>query len=343
MNTDLDMEALDKVVDKIFQRKTMKAVEDGEVVLGDMAAICAVLNDEQETTVFSLRTFESIVGIRPKGWKTVAQFLPPFMRESDEEKYRNKYLSLSNFSLIPFTLKRGGKALGITVEQTNEVMQGWIDAYNDGALTGPQIKVAQRMQAMKNAASVSGFTQVIHERLGYVDIRKRTMAELFHEIFEKEYHSWAHQFDMEYYEHIYRLKGKMNEWKKLLATVGPGVKPQTEGWVGRITNNIVYGRLKPPWILKFLQKKNPVIPGTRSRARRHHQYLTKDEGLKKLNIHLGRVIMLMQLHKDEKWDDFYEQLNLLHPLQNGQMHLDFIGPKLPESASDEVHPKLPLK
>lgn len=339
MNTDLDMEALDKVVDKIFQRKTMKAVEEGEVVLGDMAAICAVLNDKQETTVFSLRTFESIVGIRPKGWKTVAQFLPPFMRESSEEKYRNKYLSLSNFSLIPFTLKRGGKALGITVEQTNEVMQGWIDAYNDGALTDPQTKVAQRMQAMKNAASVSGFTQVIHERLGYVDIRKRAIAELFHEIFEKEYHPWAHQFDIEYYQLIHELKDKKDEWKQLLTTVGPGEKPQTASWVGKITNDIIYGRLKPPGILKVLQRRNPLIPGTKSRARRHHQHLTKDEGLKILDIHLKVVITLMKVY--DTWDDFYRKLDELHPMQNGQMRFGFMGTE--STTSDEIYPKLPLK
>lgn len=320
MNTE-DMEALDKVVDKIFQRKIMKAVKEGEVILGDMKANCAVLNDKQETTVFSLRTFESVAGIaKQKGWKTVAEFLPPFMCESSEEKYRNKYLSLSTFSLIPFTLKRGGKALGITVKQTDEVMQGWIDAYHGGKLTKSQVKVAKHMQAMKNAASVSGFTQVIHEQLGYVDIRKKTITKLFNEIFEKKYHPWARQFVIDYYEHIYRLKGKEHEWKSLLETARPGGMPITPSWLGTVTNDIIYSRLQPPGILDILQKKNPVLPATRMRARKHHQHLTKDDGIKRLDMHLGRVIMLMQLHT--KWAEFHEQLNKFYPAHGGQKHLD---------------------
>lgn len=310
-----------------------ETVEEGNVVLGDMEVGCAVLNDEQGTTVFILRTFVSVVGIGQKEGETVADFLPPFMRESSKEKYRDKYLSLSNFSLIPFKLRSGGKVLGIIVEHADEVMQGWIDAYHDGELEKSQMKVAECMQVMKNAASisVSGFIQIIHEQLEYVDIHKN-------KIFEKEYHSWDRRFDTEYYGLIYGLKGREDEWEKLLADVGPGVKPQTEGWLGNITNNIIYKRLKPFGILEVLQKKNPFIPGTKSRPRRHHQHLTKDQGLRILDAHLSAVIKLMKKYKT--WDDFYKALDELYPIQNGQMRFPFMGPEFTKSSNDKDYSEL---
>lgn len=307
----------------------LKAVTEGSVEFGRILISCAVLNDEDETTVFSVRALEFAMGFpRPTGakkGKPVDSSLPTIMRQDDVKPYIGKYLNLATFEPIHFSLQRGGNAFGITVEDADKVMQGWIDAYADGALKKPrQIQIAKNIQAMKNAASVSGFTQVIHEQLGYVDKRRKTITELFNSIFEKNYHAWAQQFDIEFYERIYLLKGKEGEWRGLLTKVeASSIKPPTPSWIGRVTNDIIYRRLQPPGILEILQKKNPRKPGKKGRERKYHQHLTKDKGLRILSQHMGGVLMLMRIYKT--WDEFYAHLDKVHPPQDGQERFYFMG------------------
>lgn len=329
---------LNKMANKAAQSATRKSIAEGIVNLGQIIVDCAVLNDEAETTVFTLRTFETAIGMsRPKeSIESDGYFLPSFMRQKRVKSHINNYLSLATFEPILFIPKRGGKAMGITVQQADKVMQGWIDAYSAGDLTKPQIKIAETMQAMKNAASASGFTQVIHEQLDYEDKRTRTISEVFNSIFEDEAHPWEHEFPLEYYELLYKVCGKSDEWRELQKTALPGFKPQTPSWVGTYTRDIIYARLKPAGVLYALEKKNPFLKG-RGRMAKHHQYLTKEKGIGILQRHLGEVMGMMKRHKT--WKQFYSELDEMCPIQDGQMRLDFTGEEK-KKEDNALYPRL---
>jgi hypothetical protein len=56
------------------------------------------------------------------------------------------------------------------------------------------------------------------------------------------------------------------------------------------------------------------------------QRLTQNVGYPKLREHLGSVVTLMKLSSD--WDDFKRNLEMVHPVQDGQDQLD-ISMELP--------------
>lgn len=79
--------------------------------------------------------------------------------------------------------------------------------------------------------------------------------------------------------------------------------------MGHWTNNIVYSRLAPG-VKKALQKKNPRLESG-NRARKHHQFLTRDYGHPELRNHLSNAIFLMRTCNS--WDEFIERLDRAAP------------------------------
>ena len=88
------------------------------------------------------------------------------------------------------------------------------------------MKYAAAAEVLQSAFAQVGIIALIDEALGYENLRKRTLREMFDAILEEEYHAWARQFDLEYYEGIYRLRGQRDIWENLLRTARPGKKPQ---------------------------------------------------------------------------------------------------------------------
>lgn len=76
------------------------------------------------------------------------------------------------------------------------------------------------------------------------------------------------------------------------------------GYVGHLTNDIVYARLAPG-VLRELRDRNPAIDGRRKH--RHFQWLTQDIGHPKLQEHLVKVTTLMQVSDD--WNGFKSLLD----------------------------------
>lgn len=335
---------VDKVLAHEVNPKVIRVVLEGVVRFGEIETNCAVLNDKDETTVFTMRALESTLKMpRPKGYKStgnqgliVGDLLPSFMRVKAIKTRVNKDLSLATFKPIKFALKKGGTALGFPAKLIPNLIRVWVEALDAGALTEPQRRIAQTLQAMGTAASSVGVIGIIHESLGYQEKRKKALVQLFTEIFEEQTHPWAHEFSIEFYEHIYRLTDKMYDWEELLRGVNPENKPQTPSWIGRVTRDIIYSRLKPKGILDILEKRNPTNQKG-IRKNRHHMHLTKQQGLKILHTHLGRVELLMKQHK--KWQEFYAELDTHFPVQDGQDRFKFMGEEI-ESVSDKVHPKL---
>jgi hypothetical protein len=90
-------------------------------------------------------------------------------------------------------------------------------------------------------------------------------------------------------------------------------------YFGMLTNDIVYKRLAPG-VLEELKRVTPRREDGRHRDKLS-QRLTSKIGYPKLREHLGSVVTAMKL--SDRWHDFMEKLDRLHPRYGETMHLPF--------------------
>ena len=105
-----------------------------------------------------------------------------------------------------------------------------------------------------------------------------------------EANPWYKVFPDGFFTGIYRSKG----WP-------PYRGHHTTHEVVHIINDIVYSRLEPG-LLPELRRRNPYHP--KGRKRKHHRYLTLDEGHPKLARHLEDLMLLMSVQADGNWAGF---------------------------------------
>ena len=108
----------------------------------------------------------------------------------------------------------------------------------------------------------------------------------------------AKTFEPDFYGEMFRLRG--------IPFTGSPKKP---GYIGHLTNDLVYQRLAPG-VLEELRRLNPPDEHGR-RRRRHHQWLTPELGVPKLHIHLAQVTALMKA--EDKWEVFKRKLDRVLP------------------------------
>jgi hypothetical protein len=89
------------------------------------------------------------------------------------------------------------------------------------------------------------------------------------------------------------------------------------GFVGKLTNDLVYERLAPSFLAE-LKRKNPVSESGHRKAR-HHQWLSEDIGIPALAQHIYAAIALMRA--SDNWSTFYGMINRALPKKSGQLPL----------------------
>jgi hypothetical protein len=153
-----------------------------------------------------------------------------------------------------------------------------------------------------------GIIALIDEATGYQQVRDRlALQKILDAYLLKELAAWAKRFPDEFYIELFRLRN----WQF------KGMIIKRPGYVGRLTNDLVYERLAPG-ILKELQARNPVTE-TGHRRHRHHQWLTHDIGHPALSQHLYATVALMKASKD--WHSFMMLIDRALPKKSGQIPL----------------------
>jgi hypothetical protein len=215
-------------------------------------------------------------------------------------------------SPVKFLSTTNSTVSGYTAETLKDFCISFSKAKNKGAIrTSVQIRYAEYCEALIYAFAEMGINYWIDEATGF---QKQRARESLNKILEKyianHWAKWAQTFPDEFYEHIYRLK-------KLPYDPDNVRRP---GFIGRLTTDIVYARLAPG-VLDELQKKNPVLPDTKRRRHKHHQWLTHDFGVPKLKEHIGNVIFTMKQHNE--WSSFYRRLQRGSPKLHETAEFDF--------------------
>jgi hypothetical protein len=290
--------------------KMPKATHFGKLALGTAELQCFVLDDGRR--VISGRGLTAAIGMKGRG-QGVARVA--------EHKLVRAYGNPALVAAIENPIKFVGKSPkgetepsdGYEATVLQEVCEAILTARDNNLLKTEQDRryAVQADILMRGFARV-GLVALIDEATGYqADRDKRALAKILEAFVAKELQPWLKTFPDDYYRELFRLYD---------LPYPPAGNPQWRpGFLGHVTNNVVYDRLAPG-LLPELKK----LASKQERKTRLHQHLTQDVGHPKLLSHMGSIVTLLKLSKSPK--QFYKLVDQLHPRFNTTADLDFDEP-----------------
>ena len=295
-----------------MSKKVYKSVVSGTLEIGDIIIPCAVLEDG--TRVISQRGVDKTLGrSKPSSIKSADVKLPSYLRPNALQPFIPEKLKRLLSQPIEYTTDSGLKAFGLKAELLPEVCDVWVQASQNDVLKGPQIKVAERAYILLKGFANIGIIALVDEATGYQDIRlKNALAKILEQYLDKNLHEWTKTFPIGFYIEIFRLRGW--DWRDL----ADGKHRPMPNLIGKITRNIIYGRL-PSGILEELEKRNPKNEKG-NRLVKHHQWFNSESGHPKLKEHIASVTALMRASNN--WTDFQRSLKRAFPKPGEQTELD---------------------
>lgn len=180
-----------------------------------------------------------------------------------------------------------------------------------GHLTHLQEHIAVKAEVLVRGFARVGIIALVDEATGFQrDREKDALAKILEAFVAKELQPYMKTFPNDYYEELFRLYS--------LPYPPPGNKSWRPGFLGNITNDVVYNRLAPELLpeLKKLSSKH-------ERRSRLHQWLTQEIGHPKLREHLASIVAILKLSKTPA--EFQANVNRIHPAYNRTRELDFSG------------------
>ncbi len=281
---------------------------DKKLKIGDRELECYVLEDGRR--VLSGRGMQEALGLG----QSHGGLLKEFLNQENIKAFIDGDLSKDLSAPFPFIRPgRGGKP-ALAFEAT--LLPRLCDAVLEARQTNPllskrQSEVAAQCEMITRSLAKVGIIALVDEVTGYQEIRDReALQKILERYLTDEWAKWTKTFPDDYYKQLFRLKS---------IPYPPGTGGAKPSYVGHWTNDIVYSRLAPG-VLDELKAKNPRL-SSGSRARKHHQYLTRDYGHPALKEHLSNVIFLMRACPS--FDEFKEKLDLSAPKLNETYRLAF--------------------
>jgi hypothetical protein len=309
-----------KAVDAKRELATLpKATHTGDLKVGEMEIPCAVLPDG--TRVLSQRGVGRALGRSFGGgsWKRQtevnsagAAVLPFFLNISALKPFISNDLMVLLSNPIPYRQTRGGSAaLVVTATALPQICDVWLKARESGALgtNAAQLAVAQKAEMIMRGLAHVGIVALVDEATGYQrDREKDALAKILEAFVAKELQPYLKTFPADYYEQLFRLYG--------LQYPPAGNKSWRPGFIGALTNEVVYSRLAPD-LLPELKKSASKI----TRKSKLHQWLTLDIGHPKLREHLASIVSILKLSRTPQ--EFKDNVNTVHPRYGDTKQLPF--------------------
>jgi P63C domain len=284
---------------------------EGLLTIGPISMKCGVIpskkSGESPVRVVSETEFMKALGMYRSGALSV--------RREVSESGAQIPLSLAYKNLRPFILthlgdvhfqpmkvifSKGTVGHGLDAKIIPKICEVWLDARKAKVLGERQKAIAEMAEIILRGLAHVGIVALVDEATGYQQFRDRLeLQKILDKYLTDEWARWTRRFPDEFYRHLFRLKSM--DYPPLAGKNKPS-------YVGHWTNDVVYSRLAPG-ILNKLRELNPRKGAYR--ARKHHQYLTKDIGVPELEEHLSNVIFLMRTCNS--WNEFKERLDLASP------------------------------
>lgn len=297
-----------------------KALNQGNLRIGNLRLKCAVLNDG--TRVISFRSFSQYLSTKGGGayWKKKkegGEVLPEFVSAGFLAEYIDDDLKGILKNQVRFIATNGKDAEGLEATVIPKICDVWIKALNSGKLdTVNRKESGQRAYQLLSAFANIGIIALIDEATGYQK-QKDAYQKLLEQFIAPEIRPWIKTFDDDYYKQLYRLLGW--DWDAFR-----GTKKNHPSYVGKVTNRLIYEKLAPG-ILDVLKKLNPK--NTRgTRKHRFHQDLSSNIGYIKLVKHLSSITTIMEQFEDGEFYEALHKIDSRYPTQKIDANLVF---KLP--------------
>ena len=278
-----------------------KATHEGEIVIGDRAISCAVIEGDQR--LLSERAVTKALGGKRGGshWKRLKEGganLPVYLSAANLRQFISRELELA-LTPVLYLPQSGTTAHGQRAETLPKICRVFLEARDAGALLPSQMKIAVEADMLMRGLAEVGIIALVDEATGFQrDRAKDALAKILDAFISKELRAWTSTFPLEFYEQIFRLHG----WPFSPSNLR---RPRV---VGHYTNDFVYSRLAPG-VLEELRKANPVVDGRRKH--KLFQWLTGDVGDPRLRAHLDGIIRLMR--GSTSWDEFKVFANRFYP------------------------------
>ena len=218
-----------------------KAIAEGELVIGDRILKCAVLDDKENTRVFTQEGFLGAIGRAGKakgGEGATVDGMPAFLRANNLKPYISNDL-LQSTTPVEFIPYKGpgyqGRAFGYRARLLPQVCWVFQDALISRKLLPSQKHIGEACRKLLKALTDYAIDDLVDRATGFDDIRKRdAINKMLEKYVRKDALPWIRMFDLDFYRHIYRL----NRWPfDPEKTARPGV-------IGTWTNDI-YDRMAP--------------------------------------------------------------------------------------------------
>lgn len=193
----------------------------------------------------------------------------------------------------------GGIAYGYPATLLADLCDVVLAARKAGALQKQQEHIAHQAEVLVRGFARVGIIALVDEATGYQkDRAKDALAQILEAFVAKELQPYMKTFPADYYEQLFRLYG--------LQYPPVGNRSWRPGFLGNVTNEIVYKRLAPD-LLPELKKAATKA----ERKSKLHQWLTQEIGHPKLREHLSSLVAILKLSKTPQ--EFMQNVDMVHP------------------------------
>lgn len=282
---------------KAEMKKLPKATHFGQLATNLIDLPCFVLDDGRR--VISGRGLTAAIGMKGRGSGVSRVAEHKLIRAYGDEKL---------IAAIENPIKFVGKSPkgdnepsdGYEAHVLQEICEAILTARDKNILiTEQDQRYATQADILMRAFARVGIVALIDEATGYQkDREKNALAKILEAFVAKELQPWLKTFPDEYYSELFRI---------YKIPYPPAGNPQWRpGFIGHVTNNVVYDRLAPGLLpeLKRLANKE-------ARRARLHQHLSQDVGHPKLQSHMGSIVTLLKLSRNP--EEFFAYVDRFHP------------------------------
>jgi hypothetical protein len=302
-----------------------KAITDGTLRIGDLPLPCAVLDDAENTRVFTQEGFLQAIGRAGKakgGEGAAVDGKPAFMRAKNLQPFISNELMESTTPLEFIPLKGPGylgRAFGYRARLLPQVCWVFQDALLARKLYPSQKHIGEQCRMLLKALTDKAIDDLVDQATGFDDWRKReAINRILEKYVRKDALPYIQMFDIDFYRQIFRLNGWPFDPDRT-------ARPQV---IGHWTNDL-YDRLAPmirPELHRVVRRNARGRP-----TQKLTQHLTPEEGKPRLRELLEGVKALMRVSSD--WDDYNVKLDIAFPRFGETFVLPFDGglPRLPRS------------
>ena len=188
----------------------------------------------------------------------------------------------------PIKFRAGANvAYGYDSDTLIDIAEAVIQADNARVLQPQQASIAHQCRVITSSLTRVGLIALIDEATGYQSKRDSDeLQQILTAYLLPEHRPWMRTIPESFTEEIYRVYG----WKRTANNRGPR-------YAGKLIRQLIYAQMPKP-VLPNLDEMNPTNEKYQ-RKRRHHQFLTKEQGLDHFRSLVITVMTLLRISKNK--------------------------------------------